>query len=70
MPKVKTHKGLSKRIKITASGKVVHRASGKSHLNSTMSGDATRSKRNKKVCEKSVAKKLEKVLHTHLKGAD
>jgi len=35
MPKQKTHKGLSKRIKITASGKVKHRRAGGSHLMSS-----------------------------------
>jgi large subunit ribosomal protein L35 len=32
MPKQKTHKGLTKRIKITAGGKVKHRRAGSSHL--------------------------------------
>ena len=32
MPKQKTHKGLRKRIKITAGGKVKHRRAGGSHL--------------------------------------
>ncbi|MDH4239691.1 MAG: 50S ribosomal protein L35 [Phycisphaerae bacterium] len=35
MPKQKTHKGLSKRVKITASGKVKYRRSGGGHLMST-----------------------------------
>lgn len=40
MPKQKTHKGLSKRIRVTATGKVKHRRTGRSHL---MSGkDAKR----------------------------
>jgi len=30
--KLKTHKGLKSRIKITKSGKVMHRRSGKRHL--------------------------------------
>jgi len=33
--KQKTHKGLSKRVKVTASGKVVGRHPGKSHLQSS-----------------------------------
>ncbi len=37
MPKVKTHKGLSKRIKITATGKLMHKRAGGSHLMSAMS---------------------------------
>ena len=35
MPKMKTHKGLSKRIKITANGKVRHKASCAGHLMSS-----------------------------------
>jgi len=35
MPKQKTHKGLSKRVKITASGKVRHKRSCGGHLMST-----------------------------------
>ncbi|NIP25008.1 MAG: 50S ribosomal protein L35 [Phycisphaerae bacterium] len=35
MPKQKTHKGLSKRVKITASGKVKRKRSCGSHLMST-----------------------------------
>jgi len=42
MPKQKTHKGLSKRIKITASGKVKHRRAGGSHL---MSGKSAKRRR-------------------------
>jgi large subunit ribosomal protein L35 len=30
--KKKTHKGLAKRVKVTATGKLLHRRSGKSHL--------------------------------------
>lgn len=36
MPKVKSHKGLSKRIKVTASGKLKHKRAGGSHLMSAM----------------------------------
>lgn len=35
MPKQKTHKGLSKRVKVTGSGKVKRRRSCGSHLMST-----------------------------------
>jgi len=42
MPKQKTHKGLSKRFKITASGKVKHRRAGGSHL---MSGKNAKRRR-------------------------
>ena len=32
MPKQKTHKGIKKRFRVTATGKAVHRHSGTSHL--------------------------------------
>jgi large subunit ribosomal protein L35 len=35
MPKQKTHKGLTKRVKITATGKLKHKRSCGSHLMST-----------------------------------
>ncbi|MCK4753548.1 MAG: 50S ribosomal protein L35 [Planctomycetes bacterium] len=35
MPKQKTHKGLSKRVKVTASGKVKHKRSFGGHLMSS-----------------------------------
>ena len=37
MPKQKTHKGLAKRIKITATGKVMHHRAGSAHLRSKKS---------------------------------
>jgi len=42
MPKQKGHKGLAKRIKITATGKVKHRRAGRSHL---MSGKNAKRRR-------------------------
>lgn len=36
MPKQKTHKGVKKRFRLTAKGKVKHRQSGTSHLMSRM----------------------------------
>ncbi len=42
MPKMKTHKGLKKRIKITANGKVKHKRPNASHLMSGKSGSRVR----------------------------
>jgi large subunit ribosomal protein L35 len=42
MPKQKTHKGLSKRLKVTASGKIKHRRAGGGHL---MSGKNAKRRR-------------------------
>jgi large subunit ribosomal protein L35 len=37
MPKQKTHKGIKKRFRVTAKGKVKHRQAGTSHLAARMS---------------------------------
>jgi len=42
MPKQKTHKGLSKRVKVTAGGKIKHRRAGGGHL---MSGKNAKRRR-------------------------
>lgn len=43
--KLKTHKTVSKRIKVTASGKLIKRKAGQDHFNSRESGNVTRAKR-------------------------
>jgi large subunit ribosomal protein L35 len=68
MSKLKSHKGLLKRVKITASGKVAHKRSGKSHLNSEMRGKRSRQLRNVKLVHKTEAKRMEQMLHTRLRG--
>ncbi len=42
MPKQKTHKGMKKRFKLTASGKVKHRKAFRGHLLSHKSGQRKR----------------------------
>jgi large subunit ribosomal protein L35 len=42
MPKLKTHKGMKKRFKISATGKVKHKRCGSSHLMSHKSGKRVR----------------------------
>lgn len=42
MPKIKTHKGLKKRVKVTASGKVKRKKSFAGHLMSSKSGKRKR----------------------------
>jgi large subunit ribosomal protein L35 len=49
MPKMKTHKGSKKRFKVTATGKVMHKRCGSSHLNSHKSGNKIRKLRKKAV---------------------
>ena len=47
MPKMKTHKGMKKRFKISANGKVSHKRCGSSHLMSHKSGKQVRRLRKK-----------------------
>jgi large subunit ribosomal protein L35 len=49
MPKLKTHKGIKKRFKVSANGKVSHKRCGSSHLNSHKSGKQIRRLRKKSV---------------------
>lgn len=53
MPKQKTHKGLRKRIKVTARGKVMRGPAGKSHL---MTGTSSKKRRQqcrlRRACER------------------
>ncbi len=51
MPKQKTHKGLRKRVKISATGKVRHKRTGGGHL---MSGK--NAKRRRRVSSSSIMK--------------
>jgi large subunit ribosomal protein L35 len=53
MPKLKTHKGMKKRFKVSATGKVSHKRCGSSHLMSHKSGKRVR--RLRKSCELKVS---------------
>jgi large subunit ribosomal protein L35 len=46
--KMKTHKGVKKRFKVSATGKVSHKPCGSSHLNSHKSGKKIRRLRRKR----------------------
>ena len=58
MPKPKTHKGLAKRFKVTARGKVKFRRPGNSHLSSHKPGSRVRHLRKKAVLSGAGAKKI------------
>lgn len=53
MPKVKTHKGASKRIRLTPNGKIMHRTMGQDHYNSRETGKVTKNKRRDQVLSES-----------------
>jgi large subunit ribosomal protein L35 len=59
---MKTYKALAKRVKITASGKIIKRKAGQDHFNSRESGNTTRLKRT----DMQVAKTLQKTIRTLL----
>ncbi len=68
--KLKGHKGLKKRIKITGKKKVKFARPGKNHINSHMDGNTLRDKRNKIAVKKGDRKLLEKMLHIRIKPSN
>jgi large subunit ribosomal protein L35 len=60
--KMKTHKGTKKRFRLTASGKVKHRASGKSHRNVRMSAKRTRNLRGGTILDECMVQSIVKAL--------
>jgi large subunit ribosomal protein L35 len=65
MPKMKTHKGTKKRFRLTATGKVKHRAAGTSHLAVRMSQKRKRNLRGTVIVDKVEAAKIRIVLGKH-----
>ena len=63
----KGHKGLRKRLKISASGKALHRSCGKSHLMSGKSGQRSRRLRRWKTMAKGDRRMLERQFGAALK---
>jgi len=64
MPKMKTHKGMKKRFKISATGKVSHKRCGSSHLMSHKSGKRVR--RLRKTSSLKVAAESWRIRHAML----
>lgn len=62
MPKMKTHSGAKKRVKVTGSGKLSHRQAGKRHLNEHKSSTRTRRLSGDSILEGADAKKMRKLL--------
>ncbi|MBD3672408.1 MAG: 50S ribosomal protein L35 [Planctomycetaceae bacterium] len=58
MPKQKTHKGMKKRFKITASGKAVHRRAFRGHIMSHKGGKKVRQLRNDGIVTGAFAKHI------------
>ncbi|MDR3198774.1 MAG: 50S ribosomal protein L35 [Planctomycetaceae bacterium] len=62
MPKQKTHKGIKKRFRLTASGLAKHRHSGTSHLAYRLTKKQRRNLRGTTVVCKSETKKIVEML--------
>lgn len=70
MPKQKSHKGLLKRVKVTASGKVRFKKPFRGHLNSHMSGNKLRQLRGAAMIKRGDIARLGALLHRPLRAAD
>jgi large subunit ribosomal protein L35 len=67
MPKLKTHKGIKKRFKVSATGKVSHKRCGSSHLMSHKNGKQVRRLRKKSTLEISAeAHRLRLAVHKNV----
>lgn len=62
MPKLKTRKSVSKKVKVTGSGKLKTRATGQNHHNSRDTGNQTRAKRRDNSVYDAVAKNIKHAL--------
>jgi len=62
MPKMKTHKGVAKRVKITGTGKVLIRRPGRRHLLSVKSAKRRRALRKVRVASPADAARLKRML--------
>ena len=66
MPKQKTHKGMKRRFKITASGKAKHRRAFRGHLLSHKGGKRTRQMRQDGIVVGADAKNIVEALRPSL----
>jgi large subunit ribosomal protein L35 len=62
MPKLKTHKGLKDRVRVTRNGKVMRRKAGRSHLMSHKSGKRCQRLRRQDTLKGKYAKKAKDML--------
>ena len=58
MPKMKTHKGLKKRVRVTARGKIKHKSSNTGHLMSSKSGSRARKLRRPALLQGAIVKRI------------
>ncbi len=62
MPKMKTHKGAAKRVRLTAKGKLKRKKAGAGHLMSHKSGNRCRSLRKKNTVTNASLRRMKEAL--------
>lgn len=60
MPKLKTRKVISKRVRVTKSGKIKMRKAGQGHFNSREGGKTMRNKRNDVDVSKTITRNVKR----------
>lgn len=70
MPKLKSHKGLVKRVRITGRGKVKFHKTSSSHLLSHKTADKKRKLRQTNCAKSGDARRLSRMLHMPVKASD
>lgn len=64
MPKLKTNKALAKRVRVSKTGKILRKHSGKSHLNSSLSPKRRRQLRKTAQVAAGFRKRIKRALGT------
>lgn len=62
MPKMKTHKGIKKRVRVTASGKLRHKRANSGHLMSGKNGSRCRSLRKTTILKNAMSVRMKRAL--------
>ncbi len=70
MPKMKPHKGLLKRVRVTKTGKLKHNKSGYKHLRSKKRPDRLRTLRGGSYVPTTYVKHASRMLGVRVRGAD
>jgi large subunit ribosomal protein L35 len=62
MPKLKTHKSIAKRVRLTKNKKITIVPGGQSHFNARESGKTTKNKRRTKELHATTGKQIKKLM--------
>lgn len=62
MPKIKTRKVISKRVRVTKSGKIKIKRGGQDHFNARESGKTTRNKRRDKTVHHTIERTINRAI--------